>query len=262
MSSGLSALDEGEQRMWRGAVSFYATGPSTKDALFDGDMVTLGRTLAAAGNRAALDSVGLDPKIVDTLRRAAPVYRKAWWPRHEAGNRAYISRLQSLLGQHGDAVRAYITRAYGQKWPPSGFRIQVSSYANWAGAFSTSAGLIVVSSLDPTAEGLKALESVFHEAMHQWDDVIAAILIAEGRRQRAIVPDDLSHAMIFFTAGEAVRSVSPGYVSMAEAEGIWARGMGSLKPALEAAWQPYLAGLGSREEAVAALIKAASRNPQ
>ena len=117
--------------------------------------------------------------------------------------------------------------------------------------------MLVVASLDPAAgEGLKGLEGVFHEAMHQWDDAIFSALSTEARRQHTTVPDALSHAMIFFTAGEAVRSVEPSHVPYAETEGVWARGMGSLQRALEAAWKPYLDGHGTREEAISALVKA------
>jgi hypothetical protein len=91
--------------------------------------------------------------------------------------------------------------------------------------------------------------------MHQWDDAMFAALSAEGRRQRLTVPDTLSHAMIFFTAGEAVRSVVPNHVPYAESEGVWSRGMGAVKPALEAVWAPYLAGRGTRDEALTALVK-------
>jgi hypothetical protein len=256
-AEGLKALDNGEQRAWQNAVAIYAKGPSTRDVLFDGDLVTLGRALVAAGDRAMLDSVGFDPQIVDTLRRAAPLYRKAWWPGHERANQALIDRLRADLTKHGEAIHAFIVRAYRERWPADGFPVNVAAYANWAGAFSTSAGVLVVSSLDPAAaEGLKGLEGIFHEAMHQWDDAIFAALSAEARRQRLTLPDSLSHAMIFFTAGEAVRSVEPSHVPYAESEGVWSRGMGSLKPAMEATWKPYLAGQGTREEAIAALVKA------
>ena len=256
-AEGLKALDPGEQRAWQTAVAVYAKGPSTRDVLFDGDMVTLGRALVAAGDRVMLDSVGFDPQVIDTLRRAAPLYRKAWWPGHERANQALIMRLEADLTKHGNAIHAFITRAYRERWPADGFRVNVAAYANWAGAFSTSAGVLVVSSLDPAAaEGLKGLEGIFHEAMHQWDDAIFRALSAEARRQRSTVPDSLSHAMIFFTAGEAVRSVDPSHVPYAEAEGVWSRAMGSLKPALEATWKPYLDGRGTRDEAIAALIKA------
>ena len=70
-AEGLGALDEGEQRAWRAAVATYAKGPSRRDVVFDGDMVSLGRTLIAAGDRMALDSKDIDPPIVDALRRAA-----------------------------------------------------------------------------------------------------------------------------------------------------------------------------------------------
>ena len=257
-ADGMRSLDEGEQRAWQAAVTMYAKGPSTRDVLFDGDMVALGRTLVGAGDRAALDSPGLDPRIVETLRRAAPLYRKAWWPAHERANQALITRLNAELSKYGTPIHAFIVRAYREKWPTGGYPVNIAAYANWAGAFSTSAGVLVVSSLDPAAgEDLKALEGIFHEAMHQWDDAIFAALSSEARRQKVTMPDALSHAMIFFTAGEAVRSVVPDHVPYAEAEGVWSRGMGTLKSALETTWKPYLSGSGTREEALAALVKAA-----
>lgn len=259
-AEGLKALDEGEQRAWQAAVAAYSKGPSTRDAIFDGDMVAMGRTLVAAGDKTALDSTGLSAQVVDTLRRAAPLYRKAWWPSHERANQALITRLGSELTKYGTPIHAYILRAYREKWPAEGYPVNVAAYANWAGAFSTSAGVLVVASLDPAAgEGLKGLEGVFHEAMHQWDDAIFSALSTEARRQHTTVPDALSHAMIFFTAGEAVRSVEPSHVPYAETEGVWARGMGNLQRALDAAWKPYLDGHGTREEAISALVKATAQ---
>ena len=204
-ADGLSALSAGEQQAWRAAVAFYARGPSRKDALFDGDMVAIGRQLVAAGDRPSLDSVGaVDPRLVDVLRRAAPLYRQAWWPRHDQANVALIQRLTELVGQHGETVRTFITRAYGERWPAGGFAVHVAAYANWAGAFSTAAGVLVVSSQDPATGGLHGLEFIVHEAMHQWDDAMYTALSREAQRVGTTVPDALSHAIIFFTAGQAV----------------------------------------------------------
>ncbi len=256
-AEGLSGLTEGERRLWQAAVSFYAQGPSRKDVLFDGEMVAFGQQLVAAGDRPAIDTAGsVDSQVVDTLRRAAPLYRKGWWARHDHANLALINRLSVLVGQHGEAVRAFITRAYREPWPRGGFPVHVAAYANWAGAFSTSAGVLVVSSQDPAVDGLRGLEIIFHEAMHQWDDAIYNALSKQARATGVVVPDTLSHAMIFFTAGQAVRSVSAAHVPYADTEGVWARGLGAFKPALEAAWQPYLDGRGTRDEAIAALLKA------
>lgn len=95
--------------------------------------------------------------------------------------------------------------------------------------------------------------------LHQWDDPIYAALSSEARRQGTVVPENLSHAMIFFTAGQAVRRISPGHIPTAESEGIWARSMGIFKRALENVWQPYLEGRGTRDEAIAGLIKSIPR---
>jgi len=130
-------------------------------------------------------------------------------------------------------------------WPAGGYPVHISAYANWAGAYSTNGGLLVVSSSRPW-ERLNDLEIVFHEAMHQWDDEMAIQL---GRD----APRDLSHALIFYTAGEAVRRVDPTYQPYAETAGIWERGMKPLRALLDKHWRPYLEGKGTRQDAIRAM---------
>ena len=92
-AEGLKALDEGEQRAWQTAVAAYAKGPSTRDAMFDGDMVALGSHARGRWRPSQPGQRGVEPQVVDTLRRAAPLYRKAWWPGHERANQALITGL-------------------------------------------------------------------------------------------------------------------------------------------------------------------------
>lgn len=67
----------------------------------------------------------------------------------------------------------------------------------------------------------------------------------------------LNHAMIFFTAGEAVRSVDPQHVPYGEANGLWRqKELGAFKAALDTAWKPYLEGKGTMDDALRALLKA------
>jgi hypothetical protein len=75
------------------------------------------------------------------------------------------------------------------------------------------------------------------------------------------VPRDLSHAMIFVTAGDKVRRVEPTYVPYAQAFEVWSKQLSGaslpalrLKPLLEEIWKPYLDGLGTRDEALAAFV--------
>jgi hypothetical protein len=252
---GLAVLTADEQRVWREATAFYAKDLSRQDAVFDEALIRVGQTLARAGFSASVSGVGLEPDHASVLERAAPIYRKAWWSAHRRANAAWVEATHRLVDQHGAAVLAFITRAYGLPWPATGYPINVSAYANWAGAFSTRGNLLIMSSLDPGLRGLMGFETAFHEAMHQWDDTVQTGLAAEAKRQQRPVPDLLSHALIFYTAGEAMRAIAPAHVPYAEANGLWRqRGLGAFKPALDEVWKPYLSGKGTRDEAFAALV--------
>ena len=72
--------------------------------------------------------------------------------------------------------------------------------------------------------------------------------------------------MIFYTAGEAVRSVAgragePNYKPYAEQFGVWDRGLNQFKGALDAVWKPYLNGKGTRDEALAELVRLVATDP-
>src|SRR5205807_5287991 len=124
--------------------------------------------------------------------------------------------VQALVDLYGARVLAFISRAYQMQWPAAGYGVHISGYSNWAGAYSTKGGLLVMASLNPATKGNYALETIFHEGMHQWDGEIMEALSEEARKQNRLLPRGLSHAMIFFTAGQAVRVVAPQHVPYAE----------------------------------------------
>ncbi len=220
---------------WRNAVTAYANGPSKLTAVFD-----------RALSKKSLSLTGPNTRTDDaTLRSVESIYRTTWWPAHREANRKLRTRLEGLIAKHGREVLTFITKTYGMEWPRNGYPIHISAYANWAGAYSTANGLLVVSSTTQW-ESLNDLEIVFHEAMHQWDEEMAALLGKDA-------PRDLSHALIFYTAGEAVRRVEPTYQPYAETAGIWARGMQPLRSLLDKHWKPYLEGKGTRDEAIRAM---------
>ena len=114
-------------------------------------------------------------------------------------------------------------------------------------------------------DGLHGLEIIVHEGMHQWDGQIFAALASHARTLNVVIPRDLTHAMIFFTAGEAVRRIDSTYIPVADAFAVWPKQLSGaslpalrLKPALEEVWKPYLNGSGTRDEALAALVARAA----
>jgi hypothetical protein len=251
---GMALLRPKEQAIWKDAVADYAAGPSKKDLVFDEPLPAATLELARAGKAKSLLATGMESSISAVLLRAAPLYRKAWWPKHRAANRAWRVEIQSLVKRYGTAVLSFIQNAYQMEWPAAGYGVHLSAYANWAGAYSTT-DLLVVSSLNEGTKGPNGLETVFHEGMHQWDDLVRAALLEQARRINKPVPRNLSHALVFFTAGEAVRHVIPEHKPYADEFGVWQRGWTREREVLTEIWKPYLEGRGTRDEAFAELIK-------
>lgn len=255
--AGLAKLTEAERRIWRESVSAYAAGLSRSDLVFDDVAVKATAALIKVAPTASVSGAGLDAATASALERAAPSYRQAWWPAHEAANRRRIGELQALVDAHGATMLAYITRAYQESWPRDGYPVRIAAFSNWAGAYSTRGPILVMSSLDEGTTGPYGLEILFHESMHQWDDAIFGRLTAAAKQAGvATVPDNLTHAMIFYTAGEATRRVIPDHVPYAERGGMWKQSrMAPFRAALDRHWKPYLEGQGPLAAALAALLK-------
>jgi hypothetical protein len=256
--AGVRSLTDAERNVWREAVTAYAKTVSLKDAVFDVEVYGVTNSLVGLKATDGLDrATGLNPAVRVVLEKAGPIYRKAWWPQHQQSNSARVQELTRLVEQHGDQVLRYITRAYQKPWPVGGYPVNMSAYTNWAGAYSTHGNLLMFSSTDPGNTGAWGLEIAFHEGMHQWDDAIFEKLRTAARQNSiARIPGGLTHTMIFFTAGEAVRSVLPAHVPYAEREGMWANApFSTFKPRLDAWWKPYLDGKGTLSDALGGLIK-------
>ena len=258
---GLERLTDAERGVWEEAVVFYAGGPSRRDLIFDAPLPDITRRLADAVDAPNLSDTGIDRLNTTPLERAAPIYRKAWWSDHQAANRAREAEIQALVDRYGRQVLQRITKAYGMRWPADGYAVHFSAFSNWAGAYSTTGNLLVVSSLAKDLKGDQGLETVFHEGMHQWDSDVFSLLRDQARKMGKLVPRNLSHAMIFFTAGDAVKHEIADHVPYADAAGVWGRGM-EFKPQLQETWKPYLDGRGTRDEAIAALVARTAVEPR
>src|SRR4029079_542158 len=101
---------------------------------------------------------------------------------HHDANRHWQKGIQALVDQHGATVLAFITNMYKLPWPASGYPVHVSGYSNWAGAYSTSGNLLVVSSQSTGLQGAYGLETIFHEGIHQWDDQVFQSLREQARK--------------------------------------------------------------------------------
>jgi hypothetical protein len=252
-AEGLKTLTDAERRAWRDAVTVYAAGLSRLDTVFDRALYDVTNAVRRASPDRDARSLQIDVAVADALDRAAPIYRKAWWPRHREANRRWLQSMQEPLQKYGPQILTFVTRAYQEPWMSGGFPVNISGLSNWAGAYSTYDSLLVIATLNPGNQGLHGFEIMFHEAMHQWDEEIDGRLLKIARANKLKFNDLLSHAMIFYTTGEAMKTVVPTHLPYAEIAGIWKGRMGVFKPALDAHWKPYLEGKLTLDEALLAL---------
>lgn len=254
-AEGLKTLSDAERRAWREAVSVYANGLSRRDTVFDRQLYDVTNAVRRASADREARHLQIDVAVAAALDRAAPIYRKAWWPGHREANRKWLQSMQDPLRKYGPQLLAYVTRVYQEPWMDGGFPVNISGWSNWAGAYSTYDSLLVISTLNSGNQGLHGFEIMFHEAMHQWDEEIDARLLTIARSNKLKFNDLLSHAMIFYTTGEAMKTVVPSHISYAEIAGIWKGRMGAFKPALDAHWKSYLDGKTTLDEALLGLLK-------
>jgi hypothetical protein len=250
---GLKTLSDAERQAWRQAVTAYASGLSKLAAVFDRSVYDVTNAVRRASPDRDAASLQIDVAVADALDRAAPIYRKAWWPRHRDANRRWQQSMQDPLKKYGPQILAYLTRVYQEPWMAGGFPVNISGWSNWSGAYSTYDSLLVIATLNPGNQGLHGFEIMFHEAMHQWDEEIDARLIKIARANKLKFNDLLSHAMIFYTTGAAMKTMVPTHVPYAEIAGIWKGPMGAFKRALDTHWKPYLDGKATLDEALLAL---------
>ena len=251
----LQGRPEAERAAWQAAVNFYAGGPSTSDAVFDPALIETTAALSSAADDADLSGLPLDPALVRVLRSAAPVYRAVWWPAHERADEARRADLEPLVTEYGAPLVQRLTRVYHADWPAQPRVVNLAAYTNWAGAYSTDGGLIEFSSTDPSIGGTLGLEILFHESSHQWDDDMARRLTSVARSHHVQVPDGLSHALVFYTSGQLVHELIPEHAAYAEKFGLWEHSsMRRFKPVLDEYWRPYVAGAGTLDAALAAVM--------
>jgi hypothetical protein len=261
------AMAADEKPAWDAAVALYRERYARRDLLFDEGMAAIKDALRKAGQRETLAGLGLDPALAAALERAAPVYRRHFWPKHDASNRAWIAAVEPQLRAHGAVLARKVAAAYGQAWPSQPMDVDVSVQAGPFGAYTTSGPPthIVISSVDP-AYRIAALEMLFHEASHAWDVVvekgIARAAAAQGRR----APPQLWHAILFFTAGELTRREmelfgDEDYVEHALRSGVYTRACGDCRALLAKHWGPRLDGRATIDEALAALVAAVAPSP-
>ncbi|MGB7285090.1 MAG: hypothetical protein WBE13_22715 [Candidatus Acidiferrum sp.] len=288
MKDAATLLSPAERSIWDSAVAYYATNYADEDLLFSTDLILLKNQLEdfedcddlSGATKKSCDA-GLPPGITRVLDAAAPVYRAHLWPEQDRANRRWIARVAPLVIEQGVGVSQRLADIYQTKWPQEKIRVDVSAYANSAGAYTTLDPLrVTISSTDARNQGDEAFEVLFHEASHGIAEPVQEAIIRECRQRGKAIPRDLWPALILYTTGEVIQPLmteagdeppgqqSPGgsssskspasppstYTPSAIREDLYKRGWNDYYLLLFRFWQPYLDSKSTFDDAIARMV--------
>jgi hypothetical protein len=277
------SLSAAEQKTWDNAVSYYMANYAGKDLLINIDLILLKNQIGdfedcdeLTGRKKARCDAGLPGGTGPILDAAAPIYRAHWWADHDRANRRWVARVAPLVREQGVGLSERLADVYQTRWPKEKIRVDLSAFANSAGAYTTLDPLrVTIASADPRNQGPEALEVLFHEASHGIAVPVEDAISRECKQRDKPIPRDLWHALIIYTTGEVLRPVfkdsSPeqgageappqppraNIVPYALEDILSQRGWEQYHLLLLLYWQPYLDGKVSFEDAIAHLVSAA-----
>jgi len=247
-----------ERRAWDAAVSYYDAEIADLHPLFE--MRSIRKAMIAAGTD--LSATGLEPAHREVLVGAAPVYRKYWWPAHDAANRTWLVDPLSKVASLTPGVPERLARLYGMPWFTSAIRVDVVRVANREGAFTSidpAPAHITISSSAPANQGWMAAEILFHESSHALALPLMDVFAAELRTQRK-VSRHLWHVALFYLTGEVVRQALAqrgiAYEPYLYNTGLFDRAWPELRVPIETHWKPYVNGEVPRDVAIRNVVRA------
>ncbi len=255
-------LTADERAAWDRAVAFYKANYAQRDLLHDEVMSGIRVALRDAREKSSLEGAAISDDLRATLESAAPIYRRHWWPAHDNANRAWIASVEPLLREHGKNIGPWVARSYGEQWPAEPIPVDLTMTAGPNGAYAAFPPHITISSMEFSTRGLASLESVFHEASHQWGRRLSTKIREAEARHGKEVPRGLWHAVLFYNAGEITRRVLaahgvPGYVELATAGNMYADFCGAgCRDVIARHWEPVIEGKATYETALDQIVAA------
>lgn len=246
-----------EHARWASAVSFFAGGELSDRMGIDSLVIGVTNPLAAASPNGNLEDVPLRPALRRVLLDVMPIYGAIWWRGHDARNQRWIASMRDQLRGREPCLVHRAEEVLRAPWPSEPIRVDASVYANWFGAYSTHRPThITVSANARGTQETLGLEVLLHETGHAMMSVVDSALAAEASRRGKALPSELSHLLLFYTAGALVKEVEPTHVPFANAFRIWDRNGTSrrYRELIEREWQPYLNGSRPFCETISALI--------
>ncbi len=206
-----------------------------------------------------LDDPAIDKELRATLETVRPVFHRYFWPEQDRVNRAWISSVTERVKAIAPEVIPRLEKTYDAKWFSAPVRADAVWVGHWGQAYtSVNPPHSVLSSTDPVDQDWSAAEIVFHEFSHVLIFKLRGKLttaLGDSVRQHG----DLWHATQFYLTGEVVRNVLAArkidYTPLVYSLGLFDRVWSAYRKPIEDAWEPYIQGRYSMDEAIAKSVE-------
>jgi hypothetical protein len=251
----IGPLSDEERAAWDAAVAYYDRELADRDLRTGKGMTSIKLSLAA--ETLSGEAIGPEPRAV--LDRAAPVYRRHFWPAHDRSNREWIrATSEHLRSIERDLVTSH-ERLYARPWFASPVRVDVV----WVGRAYTTLDPFTHATVSPAEgaglTGWTGVEITVHEVCHELILPTEAAL-AEAFGDRARQHGGLWHVVQFYQTGAALQQILRArdidYTPYMYSTGLFDRAWSQYRKPVEDAWGPYVRGEISRAVAIERLVAA------
>lgn len=165
-----------------------------------------------------------DPAVRDALTECMPAYLESLWAKHREAGEKMVARLTNVLREHETQMTELIASMAEGQWPDNPIRVDISPYANWAGAYTDdSPPHITMSSQNSNVSGKFAFELLFHESGHLTPLAQPIEKAASGALEKYQIDSPrFPHYVLFYLSGLAASQVldDPTYVPYYKARGL------------------------------------------
>jgi hypothetical protein len=251
LSAGLSTE---ERSAWEATIDYYDRHVADRDLLTGSGMTRL--RVALAAEDLASDAVGNELRTV--LERAAPIYRRHFWPAHDRANRLWIQdTTERLRAIEREIVTAH-ERLFGRPWFAAPVRVDIV----WMGRAYTSLNPMTLATVSPAESAVRewtGVEMVLHEVCHE-------LILPVRDALNAALGDDLKqhgglwHVVQFYMTGTALAQILAArgisYTPYMYSTGLFDRAWGQYRKLIEEFWFAYVRGEITRTQAIERTIAA------
>lgn len=204
----IRVLSNEETSLLHTAVKYYRENLISKSLLFQLDSMRLWLQQHEAGR--PISDTSYSAAFTQVLNDFIPVYSSRFWENHDAQNRKILDLyFETILDLEGP-VTTRLGELAGLEWPDTVFRVDLTTYANWAGAYTQEHPTInvFISTLDPLSDDPAFVETVFHEGSHIIFSRFSAFRSDIFHMSKAMdieFPKHLWHASQFYLCGRLVQ---------------------------------------------------------